>query len=88
MIRRKNFAQFTKIIICTSVMISLSGCYLSLGGGGKKRKDDGDNIVVTTGGSAPPPVIINQTTLPSAQPNYQNASPQNNGERTLKPTNR
>lgn len=82
MLQQNKFTQTVKYALCVVMMISLSGCYLSIGGSGKKRKNDGDNIVVTTGGSAAPPVIVNN--VPAAQPTYQ----QPNNERTLQPINR
>lgn len=83
MLQQNKFAQTAKYALCVAMMISLSGCYLSIGGSGKKRKNDGDNIVVTTGGSSAPPVIVN--TVPAAQPAYQQPS---SNERTLQPINR
>lgn len=83
MLQQNKFTQTAKYALCVAMMISLSGCYLSIGGGKKRKGDDGDNIVVTTGGSSAPPVIVNN--VPAAQPAYQQPS---SNERTLQPINR
>lgn len=74
---QNKFTRVAKLAISAMVVVSLSGCYLSIGGGGKrKRADDDTNIVVTTGGQAAPPTIINNM-VPTQQ----------SGERSLKPIN-
>lgn len=70
--------KFTQMALLGLISISLSGCYLSIGG--KKRKGDDDNAnnnnIVVNGGSSTPPVIVN--TIPVMQtPAEQPLTPSN-----------
>lgn len=70
MFKNNKFAWITKMVICTTIAGSLSGCYLKLGT--NKRP-----VVV-----APAPVVVNSQ--PAQQPAMQ--APNAQGEQVLHPT--